>query len=519
MSKQTLAIALCRVSSLEQLESQSLNHQRDNVLRAADELGVTIPPDGIWSGHVSSKKGVNYGRKDLAEMLEYCKKNKQVKYLLVQEVDRFMRSPDEQVYFQVKFMNEVGVKIWYADKPELNKDDIYAGLMRYMEGFRAAGSNDERQRKSINGQTKAIQEGRFPFSPKPGYRKGHQTGIQEVHETKGPALKKVLIRLASRLSTPATALVELNNSDFMIGHAKYKMDKFRKIATDPFYAGILEIDKQVKVRNENGLHEPLITKKQHYELLEIMNNKHKNQSGPRKNGNPKYPCNNIVTCELCKNHRIGRLVGFDHSNGKANSRIWEKYRCRSCGRYTTRLELHTEIQQQFDRNPITPQGWGDLIQALDIVWHEREGQAEQEIVRLKHKYAQLENIIMNQVEAAMDPNNASIKEEILTVIAKRKAELKEVENRIETTQTEAYDDKEVFLNFAFNFIHEMGRNFLVISPENRERCKQVVFPAGFYLDANKKVYTPEISELYRLATNKKDPSKLEKSLLVRVQGL
>lgn len=62
------------------------------------------------------------------------------------------------------------------------------------------------------------------------------------------------------------------------------MDKFRKIATDPFYAGITEISKQVKVRNEEALHEPLITQGQHKELLKMFADKKKNQTGPRKNG-------------------------------------------------------------------------------------------------------------------------------------------------------------------------------------------------------------------------------------------
>ena len=71
-----IAIALCRVSSLEQLDNNSLNRQRESVMRAADELGLTIPEDGWWSGSVSSKKGTNVTRKDLQEMLERCKKNK-----------------------------------------------------------------------------------------------------------------------------------------------------------------------------------------------------------------------------------------------------------------------------------------------------------------------------------------------------------------------------------------------------------------------------------------------------------
>lgn len=323
MPKKLLAIALCRVSSLEQLESNSLSHQKDNVLRAADELGATIPEDGLWSGHVSSKKGVNYDRKDLKEMLEYCQKHPGVKYLIVQEVDRFMRSPDEQVYFQVKFMNEVGVKIWYADKPELNKDDIYAGLMRYMEGFRAAGSNDERQRESINGQTKALEEGRYPFSPKPGYIRGAEVGIQELHPIKGPILRTALVKIATRKTTPTQALVQLNKSDFIIGHSLYKMDKFRKIITDPFYAGIVEIKKQVNVRNENGLHEALISKEHHYELISVIDSKKKTQSGPRKNGNPKYPVSNLVSSSECTDKTNGRFVGYDHGNGKNLALVYE----------------------------------------------------------------------------------------------------------------------------------------------------------------------------------------------------
>lgn len=48
------------------------------------------------------------------------------------------------------------------------------------------------------------------------------------------------------------------------------------------------------------------------------------------------------------------------------------------------------------------------------------------------------------------------------------------------------------------------------------RCKQVVFPAGFHIDANNNVYTPEISPLYRLATKKKDTEVSENSHLVRL---
>ncbi|HEU5187955.1 MAG TPA: recombinase family protein [Candidatus Saccharimonadales bacterium] len=165
MSKQPLAIATCRVSSIEQLDSNSLTRQLESVTKASEYLNAPIPKDGVWSGSVSSKSGRNYSRKDLNEMLAYCKKNPRIKYLIVDEIDRFMRSIDEMFYFEVLFRESVGVKVWYAEDPDLNSDDPFTKLRRAMEAFKAEGSNLERQLKSIKGQKAAIEEGRWPFSP------------------------------------------------------------------------------------------------------------------------------------------------------------------------------------------------------------------------------------------------------------------------------------------------------------------------------------------------------------------
>ena len=319
MQNKNQAIALCRVSSLEQLKNNSLTTQKGNVLAAAERLEVTIPDDGLWEGQVSSKKGVNYNRPDLIEMYKYCQRHPRVKYLIVQEVDRFMRSPEEQTYWYVKFWYELNVRVWYADKPELNEDTHNASLFRFLEGWRAGGSNEERKNKSISGHATALKQGRWTFHPKPGYMKGQLNGIPEIHPIKGKALQEVLLDMCHERLAPPQALKKLNSSAFMNdGHSLYKMDKFRKIALDPFYAGIVEISKQVDVRNEAGLHEPLLTIEQHKKIIKIFQDRPKNQKGPRKNGNPDFPLSNLITCENCVNSStIPRFVGFNHGNGKS----------------------------------------------------------------------------------------------------------------------------------------------------------------------------------------------------------
>lgn len=522
MSSPILAIANCRVSSDEQLKNNSLNRQRDSVIAAAERLGVRFAEKGWWSGSVSSKNGNNLNRKDIREMLEFCRKNTNVKYLIVDEPDRFMRSIDESMYIVMQF-KMLGVKVWYASDDTLNTDDLTAKLMRFMKYFVAEGSNEERQRKSIAGQTKALQDGRYTFVPKPGYKKGMQAGIHEVDPTKGPALRKVLLDVAYRRVTPTQGLVELNRSVFMKdGHSLYKMDKFRKIATDPYYAGVIEINKQVQVRNEKGLHQPLITLSEHLMIADIFLNKRKNQKGPRKNGNPLFPVSNKVVCELCADAKNGRYVGLELHNGKNTGKIYEKYRCRSCKRYISKNELHESIEKQFSAKPMSEKGRDDVLNALDVVWKREAKQMLQNKVRIEHSLKATKATISSRALAAIDPANAMIKEEILSEIEKNKQELVNHEKSLrELSATEASDKRE-FMEFAYDFIENMGSHFLdstVVSSENRERCKQIVFPAGFWVNEDNKVYTPKVSELYRLATIEKDTEVSENSHMVRVRRL
>src|SRR5690606_10618204 len=130
--------------------------------------------------------------KDLEEMLELCKQNKQIKYVIIDELDRFMRSILEIGYFLVQFQNH-GVKVVFASQPNLNTDNAANTLLLMLEAYKAEGSNEERIHKSISGHTTALNDGRYTFHPKAGYMKGTRTGIPEIHPVRGSALRDVLV--------------------------------------------------------------------------------------------------------------------------------------------------------------------------------------------------------------------------------------------------------------------------------------------------------------------------------------
>src|SRR5437868_14536002 len=96
----TQAIVLCRVSTPGQMRDGNLDPQIERVNKAADFLEATIVRR--WELAISSRKGKNIKRKDLLEMYEFCKANKRVKYLIVDEVDRFMRSIEVYYWWKVK---------------------------------------------------------------------------------------------------------------------------------------------------------------------------------------------------------------------------------------------------------------------------------------------------------------------------------------------------------------------------------------------------------------------------------
>ena len=91
----------------------------------------------------------------------------------------------------------------------------------------------------------------------------------------------------------------------------------------------------------------------------------------------------------------------------------------------------------------------------------------------------------------------------------------ELEDDLDKLSGKANEDEEQFLRFAYGFVDDMGSRFLEVSPENRLRCKEVVFLAGFYVDDNKRVYTPEKSYLITLAAKKKDAEASSETQLVQ----
>ncbi len=520
MTNNILAIASCRVSTLEQKKNNnSLNRQWESVLKSAESLGATIPKDAVWSGNVSSKRGKNYNRKDVREMLAYCKKHRNVKYLIIDEPDRFMRSIEEAFYWEVEFQNQVGVKIWYACDDQLNTDDMTAKLMRFMKYFVAEGSNEERIKKAINGGKKAIREGRYPYHVKLGYRPNPDKKVRGIHLV-DHRTAKLLYRILSHIADGRMDITEslkiFNSSQYITSgqHRPYTIEKWKIVITDPYYCGILEVKGQVNERNENGLHEKLITKEQHLMIVERVNGRRKRHNGPRKNGNPEFPLNTITFCEKCYAEEImlgkslrsnrAKFVGACSTNGKTQKK-YAKYKCRKCGRLINRDDLHGKVITILNTLDMTKEGRKAVTREVRKIWRLEEDDNAEEIVRLRTQVASMRRRKNELIDKISQLSSPVVLQEVEKNIEQQSNEIEQVEAKIRKIEEGGEKDRSQFIEFALEFADNLGHRFLELTPDEVSVCKQLLFPSGFFVDAEKRVYTPKISPFYRGRTIKNEP--------------
>lgn len=501
-SEKVKAIALCRVSSVEQLQNNSLSNQDKKVRELALDYNSEIVR--VWSHQVSSKRGNNVNRKDLTEMMNFCDKNKDVKYLFVSEPDRFMRSSDEAMWGEVEFRKR-GVEIIFSE-PLLNGGNMQSRLQRYLRYYAAEGSNEERIRKSIDGHTAALKEGRYTFQPPIGYKRGKIAGIHEIDPVTGPVLQRALVAIADGTKTIKDALSWYNDNCPPIRdgrHTKLRMDKWTKFIVNPYYAGIVEMDKQIKIRNENGLHEPLITLKQHERILEALGYRKRLHKGPIKGGNKRFPLNRILLCEDCasRGNRIFKFTGYDNRNGKT-SKIYSRYFCRGCNKSLSRDEVHKQVEKLFVRLDFTEAGKKAILHALNEVWDKEERGLKMQLDLYKHDLTELEERKQKLLDQIIETDDQSLKDDFSSYLERTRGDIAKLEGRIEASKKNLAFSRKNFLAFALDYIDNMGQHFLELPLEEVGVCKNILFPSGFWMDSNKTIYTPEISPLYRERTTK-----------------
>lgn len=516
------AIALCRVSTQGQANEGNLVPQQESVQKAADILGVELVK--VWSLAVSSRKGKNLKRKDLVAMLEYCKRYRSVKYLIVDEVDRFMRSIDEYFFWKMQF-KIAGVRLVHANRPDINPDDDRAVFDELIDVYRAEQSNNERIHKTPEKMMAKIRAGYYPSNPHTGYRTSDIPGLHIVDEPNWSAMHdgfKAMITGECDINeglkrATQDGLRTKNYGPKAVGGKKIDMYRWKQLMVDDYYCGVVRLKDWPEV-NPNGLHQPMITPEEHEILVDIVKNKGKRFIINR--NNPDFLLSNEAECMSCvlANALHPRLVGYWQNNGeKKGFKRYRRYRCRTCNLGVRQEAFHAGITDELAKLHLSYEQKEKLKQYMRKVW------SSYEIERTERARIALGKVEMlkQKKNSAMDGYIAEQDQEMKQDIKEKIEGLKSEIIAAEKVAAEAQDfekDFDDFIGYAFDIMDNLDTKWWQQDKVTMSVYKQMLFPAGIQLSPDKKVYIPEISVIYRYGRNKKASEEADSTKMEVDQG-
>ena len=219
----------------------------------------------------------------------------------------------------------------------------------------------------------------------------------------------------------------------------------------------------------------------------------------RKQFNPDFPLSKIMTCKECSEAGAAHplLVGYDHNNGKAGDKrkYYKRYRCRACNRNILRDELHTKLSDSLLDLQLAQDRISDFIGALRHVWQEEQSLSYNTAESLQTRLKTLDNdkktVILKQVRGELADERADL------ALDEQINDIKEQLDSISTVEKDFVE----FVEFAMNTVEGFRQKFWELDQEHQRWCKQLLFPDGFSVTREKKVYTPKISDFYRLNKN------------------
>lgn len=511
------AIALCRVSSKDQLLSRSLELQGKSVERMAKELDAEIVK--IWSIKQSSNKGKNLTRADMKEALVFCRRNKSVEYFLVDKVNRYMREMEMLFYFKVRFQ-QLGVRLVFCDpgQRDLNGDTLEAKWKLAQKAYDAEADNQERKELAQSRMIEIYNEGYYLSHPHSGYKTSSVKGLHVPDEPRFTYLKEGCKKIIYEQYTPSQAVQHINEKGYRtLGGKKLDVDHFTEFIVDRYYCGFIDVRSEGWPKNVKGLHQRMLSEREHKILVAVLA---KRNPRIRLQHNPEFPVGNLLRHYECKDiGKYEKFTGFFKNRGKRpNGKQRNKlpvYRCRDCKKEISRNKVHDCVSEYLNRLEFIPNEQV-FRKALLRVWKNQMGSASQRLNVLNiNKQDVGQKIEETAVAYSVEPAGTAAKKALANLLDKYDKQLNEIETDIAGAKN-ADMESEDFVRFAMNFVANLKDNWWKIGFDSRQRGEQILFNGKIFLDNSAIVHTPNLSTIYRLGTNKKDLNEVNFKELVEL---
>ena len=212
-----------------------------------------------------------------------------------------------------------------------------------------------------------------------------------------------------------------------------------------------------------------------------------------------------------------RFVGIDNSNG--HGKRYKLYRCRGCHERVSRDEMCEKIKEVVATVELTESGKLALKDAIEEVFDLEAGDIEAERVKLLSQRKNAENEADRLSDAYSREPDGPIRDHLnkrLRMMLGRVKKYDEDLDKLARIEVASYHE---FAKYALDFIDDLVGRFFELTPSEMKKCKQLLFPSGFFYDSTGNVYTHVFSPIYRWPETKNDSFESDNSPMVRVKRL
>ena len=347
----------------------SLQYQKEQCLKFAQNNGFNVV--NYFGGTHESAKTPG---KLINEMIKYIKKDKSVKYLIVNEIDRFSRDAGQGITM-FNTLLENGVTIIEACSGFCTSDRNQK-LMLSIKISLAEWDNGNRTDKFTNGRKNCLASGVYCGAVPVGYDKQGKS----VNRTFSINEDGKLIKKAFQWKLQGLANNQIIEKLKPYG-LRFSKQRLHKILTNPFYAGKIK-HRMLNFEIIDGNQPPIISYEDFLKVQEILSGrtgvyKHKKET-------PQFPLKRHLYCHIDQTPMTAYTV-------KGKGIDYYKCNCVGCKTNVSAKKLHYKYAELLDGYDI-PQPLVEIVRNT-IVKKLGENQTEQILTAnvLKKKKSEKEN--------------------------------------------------------------------------------------------------------------------------------
>lgn len=428
------AVLYARVSSVgQEKEGFSIPAQQELLRNYAKKHDFKIVKEFI---DVETAKMA--GRTNFNAMLEYLKKQKMVKTVLVEKTDRLYRNlPDyitlEGMHLDLHFVKEGDVLTEYSHSSVKFMHLIKVGM--------AKNYIDNLKEETIKGMREKAEQGIYPHRAPIGYvnvRAANGKNIIAVDLKKAPVVKRIFELYATGAYSLNTLSQKIYKEGFVYSKNKYiPKSQLEHILKNEFYTGVFNWKGK---RYDNAQHDAIISKELFYKVKDRLIDPRKAKSKYRN-----FAYTNMIKCGVC-----GCYLTADIKKGKYVYYFCTQNKGKHAKKYIKQEVLEEQFANVFMDINLSNEQISAIIKGLKEVHKQKNSYEGLSLESIQTRISKLQQLMDKCYEDKLDGN---------------------ITDEYWQTKNKAWQEEKDLLIIKLDALNKANKNYLINATTILELCK------------------------------------------------